>query len=256
MSLFKGAEERQAARDQRSQAKAEETERKRLDRRSKNLQFLQGAGVLAEGDDGSSLTDTELFKRALEYRRQQSDERMKQIKQRASLRALGIIVKADGSVCDLTWGRRLGPLAGAHAEVTNPSRHHRAGAAVSASVFTMGTGLGPTGALVGLSKKSIAIAVVVFPDGTLHQHRLDGARAVQQAEVAAISFNAMAQAAVGGGSLPGAREHLTGAQAGDAAAPGSAVSAADEIKKLAELHAAGILTDDEFAAKKKQLLGL
>jgi Short C-terminal domain len=36
----------------------------------------------------------------------------------------------------------------------------------------------------------------------------------------------------------------------------SAVSAADEIKKLAELHAAGILTDDEFAAKKKQLLGL
>jgi putative oligomerization/nucleic acid binding protein len=255
MSLFKGAEERQAARDQRSQAKAEETERKRLDRRAKNLQFLQGEGVLAEGDDGSSLTDTELFKRALEYRRQQSDERMKQIKQRASLRALGIIVKADGSVCDLTWGRRLGPLAGAHAEVTNPSRHHRAGAAVSASVFTMGTGLGPTGALVGLSKKSIAIAVVVFPDGTLHQHRLDGARAVQQAEVAAISFNAMAQEAVGG-SLAGAREYLTGAQAGDAAAPGSAVSAADEIKKLAELHAAGILTDDEFAAKKKQLLGL
>jgi hypothetical protein len=35
-----------------------------------------------------------------------------------------------------------------------------------------------------------------------------------------------------------------------------AVSAADEIKKLAELHAAGILTDEEFAAKKKQLLGL
>lgn len=38
--------------------------------------------------------------------------------------------------------------------------------------------------------------------------------------------------------------------------PGGAASAADEIKKLAELHAAGILTDDEFAAKKKQLLGL
>lgn len=38
--------------------------------------------------------------------------------------------------------------------------------------------------------------------------------------------------------------------------PGVTVTAADEIKKLAELHTVGILTDDEFAAKKKQLLGL
>jgi hypothetical protein len=30
----------------------------------------------------------------------------------------------------------------------------------------------------------------------------------------------------------------------------------EEIKKLAELHAQGILTDEEFAAKKKQLLGI
>jgi len=34
------------------------------------------------------------------------------------------------------------------------------------------------------------------------------------------------------------------------------VSAADEIKKLAELHTAGILTDEEFTAKKRQLLDL
>lgn len=33
-------------------------------------------------------------------------------------------------------------------------------------------------------------------------------------------------------------------------------SRTDEIRKLAELHAEGILTDEEFAAKKKQLLGL
>jgi hypothetical protein len=249
MTLFKGAEERQAARERREQAKAEEKERKRLDRRAKNLRVLHEGGVLAEGDDDSSLSDAELFKKVMDYRRQRSDERMKQIKQRSSLQALGVIVKEDGSVCDLMWGRRLGPLAGAHAEVTNPSRHHRAGAAVSASVLTMGTGLGPTGALVGLSKKSIAIAVVVFSDGTLHQHRLDGAWAVQRAEVAAVAFNAMAQAAAGGGSLPGTHEGVT-------TAPGPVVSAADEIKQLAELHAAGILTDAEFAAKKKQLLGL
>lgn len=30
----------------------------------------------------------------------------------------------------------------------------------------------------------------------------------------------------------------------------------DELERLAELHKQGILTDDEFAAKKKQLLGL
>jgi Short C-terminal domain len=33
-------------------------------------------------------------------------------------------------------------------------------------------------------------------------------------------------------------------------------SAADEIRKLAELHAAGILDDEEFAAAKKKALGL
>lgn len=33
-------------------------------------------------------------------------------------------------------------------------------------------------------------------------------------------------------------------------------SAADEIGKLADLLAKGVLTEDEFAAKKKQLLGL
>lgn len=38
--------------------------------------------------------------------------------------------------------------------------------------------------------------------------------------------------------------------------PVAGASTADEIRKLAELHAAGIFTDGEFAAKKKQLLGL
>lgn len=35
---------------------------------------------------------------------------------------------------------------------------------------------------------------------------------------------------------------------------GSGGSTADEIAKLAELHSQGVLTDDEFAAKKAQLL--
>lgn len=35
-----------------------------------------------------------------------------------------------------------------------------------------------------------------------------------------------------------------------------AASAADDLVKFAELHASGVLTDEEFAAKKAQLLGL
>ena len=40
-----------------------------------------------------------------------------------------------------------------------------------------------------------------------------------------------------------------------AAAPAQSGSI-DELKQLADLHAQGILTDEEFAAKKKQILGI
>ena len=39
-------------------------------------------------------------------------------------------------------------------------------------------------------------------------------------------------------------------------APSSGGSDVDQLQKLADLHDQGILTDDEFAAKKKQILGL
>jgi hypothetical protein len=48
----------------------------------------------------------------------------------------------------------------------------------------------------------------------------------------------------------------------DAETPAAAPAAAladdvyDQLKKLGELHEAGILTDEEFQAKKSQLLGL
>jgi hypothetical protein len=43
--------------------------------------------------------------------------------------------------------------------------------------------------------------------------------------------------------------------AAPAAAPASTDTAA-EIQKLADLHASGALTDEEFSAMKKKLLGL
>lgn len=39
-------------------------------------------------------------------------------------------------------------------------------------------------------------------------------------------------------------------------APAQAYSVADEIRKLASLKEQGVLTEEEFTAKKKQLLGL
>jgi Short C-terminal domain len=49
------------------------------------------------------------------------------------------------------------------------------------------------------------------------------------------------------------------AQAAPAPAPVAAAPAGpdyDELTKLAQLHEQGILTDDEFAAKKAQILGI
>ena len=52
----------------------------------------------------------------------------------------------------------------------------------------------------------------------------------------------------------GAAAPSTPQQASPAAA--SSGTDLDQLEKLADLHAQGILTDEEFAAKKKQILGL
>jgi len=41
-----------------------------------------------------------------------------------------------------------------------------------------------------------------------------------------------------------------------APAPPEATGEVDELKQIADLHAQGILTDEEFAAKKAQILGI
>ena len=53
---------------------------------------------------------------------------------------------------------------------------------------------------------------------------------------------------VGGGSEAPPAEAAT--------SPASGGSDLDQLEKLAELHEKGILTDEEFAAKKAQILGL
>jgi len=49
-----------------------------------------------------------------------------------------------------------------------------------------------------------------------------------------------------------ARRQEAEQQAGGAAPS----NAEEELKNLAELHTQGVLTDEEFAAKKKQILGI
>jgi hypothetical protein len=77
-------------------------------------------------------------------------------------------------------GRILGPLAGAHAEVTDPtSRHTLTRVVTVAGEFT---------------KKTKATMMIVYPDGTCWQRTLDGAAAVRQAQAWVIQFNALAAA--------------------------------------------------------------
>jgi hypothetical protein len=50
--------------------------------------------------------------------------------------------------------------------------------------------------------------------------------------------------------------YLGGAQAAPPPAPAAAPAAPiDQLKELGELHASGVLTDEEFAAQKAKLLG-
>jgi hypothetical protein len=60
-------------------------------------------------------------------------------------------------------------------------------------------------------------------------------------------------AAVEQAKQQGAAEAMAAAPAAPAAAPAKDVTA--ELQKLADLHKSGVLTDEEFAAAKKKLLG-
>ena len=51
-----------------------------------------------------------------------------------------------------------------------------------------------------------------------------------------------------------ARQAGTQPSGTEPSAPGLAPDALDQLKKLAELHAAGVLTDEEFASQKARLL--
>jgi hypothetical protein len=116
---------------------------------------------------------------------------------------------------------------------------------VGGAVLLAATG---TAAAIKLSKKDAdrieqhtGLPPEQLEDEDLHQ-------AMQELGIQSEPLTAEDQAALGG--APAA----TPAVQAPAAAPQE--SYMQELEKLAELHDRGILTDEEFAAKKEQLLGL
>src|ERR1700722_12650338 len=117
----------------------------------------------------------------------------------------------------------LGPLAGAEARLTDGSQAWSPGRAMFMPV-----------GLAGLATKTKATAFVIFADGAYHETALNDNAAVRAAQAEAVKFNLMA-----GTHAPPDR------QQDDVAAI---------LRKLVSLHDEGLLTDEEFAAKRAEVI--
>jgi hypothetical protein len=161
------------------------------------------------------------YDRQLEVRRSQT----RKVRPDAVFPALGVQVR--GAVVE-DYGApqgaaALGSLAGAEARLTDGSQAWSPGRA-----FFMPVGL------AGLATKTKAAAFVIFADGKYHETELDGNAAVRDAQAQAVKFNLLA------------------------AIPTPPVQQQDDIeatlRKLASLRDEGLLTADEFAAKRAEVI--
>jgi len=103
-------------------------------------------------------------------------------------------IKTDGKQVLTPTGRVLGQLAGAHAEMGEPTRHHRVAGPLAATAVTAPV-LGPLALLGMASKKTKSAAFVAFADGTVHHKSLHGNSAIRNAQREVVQFNAAAAAA-------------------------------------------------------------
>jgi hypothetical protein len=161
------------------------------------------------------------YDRQLEVRRSQ----VRRTGPDAIFPALGVQVRGDAveTYAAPLGAGALGPLAGAEARLTDGSQAWSPGRAMFLPV-----------GLAGLATKTKAAVFVIFADGTYHETALNGNAAVRAAQAEAIKFNLMA-----------------GTQA-SAAQPQDDVAAI--LRKLASLHDEGLLTDEEFAAKRAEVI--
>lgn len=143
----------------------------------------------------------------------------------ATFPALGVQVR-QGAV--ETYGaplgaRALGQLAGAEARLTDGSQAWSPGRAMFMPV-----------GFAGLATKTKATAFVIFADGTHHETPLNDNATVRSAQAEAVKFNLIA-----GQPAPPVPQQE------DVAAV---------LRKLASLHDEGLLTDEEFAAKRAEII--
>lgn len=87
--------------------------------------------------------------------------------------------------------------------------------------------------LAALATKTKAAALVIFGDATYHETQLNGNAAVRAAQAEAFKFNLMA---------------------GTRAVPAQPEDVAAILRKLASLRDEGLLTDEEFAAKRAEVI--
>ena len=161
------------------------------------------------------------YDRQLEVRRSQG----RQPGPDATFPALGVQVRGEAveSYAAPVGAAALGLLAGAEARLTDGSQAWSPGRAIFLPV-----------GLAGLATKTKAAAFVIFADGKYLETALNDNATVRAAQAEAVRFNLMA-----GTPAPPAR------QQDDVAAI---------LRKLASLHDEGLLTDEEFAAKRAEVI--
>jgi Short C-terminal domain len=164
----------------------------------------------------------------VEYDRQVAERRSRPRPRRsdpdAVFPALCVQVRGD-AVESYATDAVLGPLAGAEARLTDGSQAWSPGRAAFMPL-----------ALAGLATKTKATAFVIFADGTYAESALDGNAAVRAAQAEAVRFNLMA----------GRREAT--------ADPEPQEDTAATLRKLAALRDEGLLTDEEYAAKRAEVI--
>jgi hypothetical protein len=127
--------------------------------------------------------------------------------------------------------RLLGSLAGAQAMVTEGAQAWSPGRAMFLPI-----------GLAGLATKTVADAAVVFPDGTVHPRALNGNAEVREAQKQTVEFNARS-------GVPQPEATVSAP-----AATGMGDDHAARLRKLQELRDAGLLSPEEYEAKRAEII--
>jgi Short C-terminal domain len=197
----------------------------------------------ASGQPSADLAWLRQRQREGDQKRSQQVERVNEARSRYKsaihLRALGVAICGGEVYREEPFGlhNRLGPLAGAHAEVTGgQSGRRRSGAVRALDAATAAAVIGPAGLAAGASRKAVrGTAFVIFADSTVHEAAMADQATLVRAQADAIRFNALAAA-----SSQTPTETVT--------------DPAVRLRKLQELRDAGLLTREEYETKRAEVI--